>query len=64
MSNIQDLLDNEIYPSLHASLSSAFPEFGWKAKGNGWIATEVPPGFPGVPGIGSGHGCAGLKMAG
>lgn len=39
---LSDLLDNRIYPALHAHLDRAFPEFKFERRGDAWHATEWP----------------------
>ena len=40
MSALDDFLDHELYPALNKRLDSAFPELGFKRKGNHWEATS------------------------
>lgn len=39
MTNIKELLDFQIYPSIYNRLDSIFPEFGFKRIGNGYLST-------------------------
>jgi DNA primase catalytic core len=38
--NLGELLEKEVYPALWDRLDTAFPEFGFKRKGDHWIATD------------------------
>lgn len=44
--DLQELLDRDVYPRLFDCLDSAFPEFGWQRRGDHWEASSWPPGFP------------------
>jgi len=46
MSDLQHLLDHQIYPALFNRLDSAFPEFDWKRQNGAWTATSWPSDFP------------------
>lgn len=48
---LSELLEKEVYPALWHCLDTAFPDFGFKRKGDHWIATNdtVSRGLPGAP---------------
>ncbi len=41
-----DFCDQVVLPALFERLDSAFPEFGWKRSGAGWVASTWPSDFP------------------
>ena len=38
--DIDRFLERDLYPALFDNLDIAFPEFGWKQRGRGWVATN------------------------
>jgi Toprim domain/DNA primase catalytic core, N-terminal domain len=44
--NLDDFLDDTLYPALFERLNTAFPEFGFVRRGDSWVATIFPGNFP------------------
>ena len=50
MNDLDDFLDGKVYPALFDRLDRAFPEYGFKRKGNRWEATaDATRSLPGSP---------------
>ena len=49
--DLDEFLSREVYPALHRRLDAAFPEFGWRRRGDAWVATEeaATRRLPGAP---------------
>ena len=45
-SDLSAFLDQVAIPAVYDRLDQAFPEFGWRQRGSGWVATRWPESFP------------------
>src|SRR5688572_9075813 len=40
MTSLTDFLDHDLFPALYRVLDQAFPEFGFRARPQSWVATN------------------------